>query len=90
MKVHAIKIVVDSMSPKENFGSTIVFRNNCHLAKNLTLEETKLPIFSIKTNCLLQTYIQTSSQNLELWLDRGADPLQLTCLEKIIGGKKVI
>ena len=37
MRLHTIEIVVDSMSFKKNYGSTVGFQNYCHLARNLPL-----------------------------------------------------
>lgn len=48
MRVLPIRIIIDSMSSKEYFGSVVGFRNHCHLVRNIPLRKYNYIKISIK------------------------------------------
>ena len=63
-RVHAIQIVVDSVSSKENFSSIVEFWNYCHLVKNHHCIETITNCFNNKNiyyKCIYYQALKTWS-----------------------------
>lgn len=66
MRVHAIRIVVNSMLLKENWCFLVGFQNNYHLARSLPLRINNYTNKINQNKCLLETHILASSKKWEL------------------------
>ena len=62
MRVYAIRIVVNSTSSKENFGSIVEFRNHCHLTISLPWQRND---YRLKWNKNKMNYTHTNYSKLQ-------------------------